>query len=73
MSLDKLGYYWDQTEQEVRIYLSLEAASPDDLTCDFSNRSCALSAVVDDQRCVAFTHAAEQGLSMRLRIAAPQH
>ena len=49
-SLDKLGYSWDQDELEVRVYLSLAAASSEELRCEFSARSCALTATVDRQR-----------------------
>lgn len=50
-SLDKLGYSWDQTEKEIRIYfLSLAAASSEDLSCEFSSRSCALRADVGQHR-----------------------
>jgi len=49
-SLDKLGYSWDQDENEVRVYLSLAGASSEELRCDFSSRSCGLTATVDSQR-----------------------
>jgi len=49
-SLDKLGYYWEQTEQEVRIYLSLSAVSSENLRCSFSHRSCELQAECGQQR-----------------------
>ena len=52
-SLDKLGYCWDQTEHDVRIYLSLAAVASDDVRCAFSGNSCALTAAVGQQRCVA--------------------
>ena len=47
MSLEKLGYSWDQTEQEVRIYLSVAA---DDVSCEFTSRSCALTAWIGQQQ-----------------------
>lgn len=45
-----MGYCWDQTDEEIRIYLSVQPASSDEVQCDFSNRSCSLTASIGQQR-----------------------
>ena len=46
VSLDKLGYSWDQNEGFVRIYLKLSHASTEDLHCECSKRGVQLTAEV---------------------------
>ena len=50
VSLEKLGFSWDQTEQDVRIYLPLTTATTEQLECKFTDTSAHLSAVVGAQR-----------------------
>jgi hypothetical protein len=50
VSLEKLGFSWDQTEQDVRIYLPLTTATTEQLECTFTDTSAHLSAVVGTQR-----------------------
>ena len=49
-SLDKLGYSWEQTDLEVRIFFSLETPDAEAVQCEFSKRGCALTAAVGQQR-----------------------
>ena len=48
--LEKLGFSWDQTEQDVRIYLPLTTATTEQLECNFTATSAHLSVVVGSQR-----------------------
>lgn len=44
ISLDKLGYSWDQNDTDVRIYLAVASASAENVRCQCSKRGAALSA-----------------------------
>ena len=46
LSLEKLGYTWEQTEHEVRIIFPVAA---DEVSCKFSSRSCILTACSGQQ------------------------
>ena len=52
-SLEKVGYSWEQTAHEVRIYLRVADCSDADLRCDFTKHSCALSVTLGPQRCAS--------------------
>ncbi len=49
-SLDKLGYYWDQSDTDVRISFDVCASSDDNIFGDFSPRACVLTAAVGERR-----------------------
>jgi len=44
ISLDKLGYSWDQNDNDVRIYLALPDAESERVQCQCSRRCAALTA-----------------------------
>ena len=50
ISLEKLGFCWDQTDDEVRVYFSLPGTSSDNVSANFSHRTCALTAEVGGSR-----------------------
>ena len=49
-SLDKMGYAWDQSDEEVSIYFELIASAEDDVKCDFSPHACMLHVRIGEQR-----------------------
>mmetsp|Transcript_44268 Transcript_44268/g.100001 ORF Transcript_44268/g.100001 Transcript_44268/m.100001 type:complete len:149 (+) Transcript_44268:248-694(+) len=49
LSLEKLGYSWDQTDDIVRIYFPAIASSKN-IKCDFTAETCALTAEAEGQR-----------------------
>ena len=55
ISLEKLGFCWDQTDDEVRVYFSLPGTSSDNVSAKFSHRTCALTAEVGGSRCARHT------------------
>ena len=74
-SLEKLGYRWEQTDEQVRIFLSAAAASEDgEVQCSFQAHSCSLSVTIGPRRYVyelKKTYAEIDPSASRVRV--PKH